>query len=690
MRILFLGEYSNVHWTLAEGLRALGHEVTVISNGDFWKNYPRDIDLVRKPGFLGGIIYYIKALALLPKLRGYDIVQLINPMFLELKAERIFFFYDYLRRHNKKVFLCAFGMDYYWAYTNAHQKPLRYSDFNIGSERRTDPIAMADYNDWVGTGKERLNKYIAEDCDAIISGLYEYDVTYRTAGFGSKTIFIPFPIVPCENPCTTITEKLNLFIGISRSRSAYKGTDIMLRAAQRIAEKYPERVELTVAEGVPFHKYKQMLNKADVILDQLYAYTPAMNALEAMNRGTILVGGGEEEQYDIINEKELRPIINVLPTEESVYNELERLILHGNIQQLKHDSVEYIRHHHDYIKVAKEYERVYAALNSPLMGDALPLNSQVLDKEKSIDKTNLKSSPLRGGLRGALILLALMLSLTAFAQQGIAQIPQQTRHIKPLRLDEADMDISRQVLQTDKVTQGFNLPQAYTGEGVVLGVTDIGFDFTHPNFKGLNIVGFWDMLSRDTLNSYTPVFTGRDYSAEEFKNLQHSYDALEETHGTHVLGIAAGTSQTYRGIAPNADILLVNNVLSNNFEQVDSLQKPKLEGNYKLEEFQYMFDYAASKGQPCVINISAGTRQSFGDNFETNNHAISKLCGPGRIIVASAGNNGMQAITLHKRPEQESVGSWAYIGNHPTCYLFLQKQGDVKCNFFYSNNGGAT
>ena len=48
MRILLLGEYSNVHWTLAEGLRALGHEVCVVSNGDYWKDYRRDVSLVRR------------------------------------------------------------------------------------------------------------------------------------------------------------------------------------------------------------------------------------------------------------------------------------------------------------------------------------------------------------------------------------------------------------------------------------------------------------------------------------------------------------------------------------------------------------------------------------------------------------------------------------------------------------------
>lgn len=57
MKILLIGEYSNVHNTLAKGLRELGHEVCVISNGDFWKNYPRDIDASRNPERLGASNY---------------------------------------------------------------------------------------------------------------------------------------------------------------------------------------------------------------------------------------------------------------------------------------------------------------------------------------------------------------------------------------------------------------------------------------------------------------------------------------------------------------------------------------------------------------------------------------------------------------------------------------------------------
>ena len=170
MKILLMGEYSNVHATLAEGLRKLGHEVTVLSNGDFWKNYPRDINMVRKPGKLCGILYLIKLYTIVHKLRGYDIVQLINPMFLELKAERIFPIYRYLRKHNRKVVLGAFGMDYYWVSVCCHE-PLRYSDFNIGDKLRTNADALKERKDWLGTAKERLNRMIAEDCDGIIAGL---------------------------------------------------------------------------------------------------------------------------------------------------------------------------------------------------------------------------------------------------------------------------------------------------------------------------------------------------------------------------------------------------------------------------------------------------------------------------------------------------------------------------------------
>ena len=362
MKILLLGEYSNVHATLAQGLRQLGHEVTVVSNGDFWKNYPRDIDVSRPKGLLGGLRLTARIATLLPRLKGYDVVQLINPLFFELRAERLAPIYRHLRRHNGRMVLCAMGMDYYWVNENTVNKPLRYGDFNIGDRLRTDEPALREQREWMGTAKEQLNRLIATDCDDIVAGLYEYVVCYQPH-FASKLHFVPMPIVP-QSPEPVVSDTppspIKVFVGISRGRSAYKGTDIMLRAAEAIAARHPSRITIVKAEGVPYEQYQHLMDSSDIILDQLYSYTPAMNALLAMSKGIVCMGGGEPENYDILNEHELRPIINVEPTFESVCHELEQIALHPEcIPLLKRQSIAYINRHHDYLKVAQEYERIY-------------------------------------------------------------------------------------------------------------------------------------------------------------------------------------------------------------------------------------------------------------------------------------------------------------------------------------------
>ena len=368
MKILLFGEYSNVHWTLAQALRKLGHEVTVVSNGDEWKGYPSDISLIRKPGRWGRLIYLLRVLLLLPKLRGYDVVQLINPVhFVDLKAERAVRIYDYLRRHNKKVFLGAFGYDYHYVYDSVVRRTLRYCDFYTPTREVHHEWNDANERDWLHTYKKEASIHIAETCDGIITGLYEYDVAYRPY-FPDKTTFIPMPIDVAKGDGvkdghskhytinTTQENKLRFFIGINRSRTMLKGTDIMLRALERLVADYPDRAAMVKAESVPFAEYKKMMCSSDVLLDQIYSYTPAMNALQAMSQGLIVVSGGEEENYEILGETELRPIINVQPDEEDIYRQLEQLVLHPErIAQLKRDSIEYVRRHHDSLKVAKRY-----------------------------------------------------------------------------------------------------------------------------------------------------------------------------------------------------------------------------------------------------------------------------------------------------------------------------------------------
>lgn len=372
MKVLLLGEYSNVHATLASGLRALGHDVTVASDGDDWKNYPRDIDLARPRGRLGGLTLIGRILSNLHRLRGYDVVQLINPVCVTLKAERIPPLYRYLRRHNGHVVLGAFGMDHYWVKSCVEDRPLRYSDFNFGTTLRETPDALRERAEWTGnTPKERLNRFMADDADAIVAGLYEYWVAYQPH-FADKTHFIPLPIKVKDadtvtpeptQPRDLRRDPLRIFIGINRERSAYKGTDLLLADARRLEAEFPDRVKLYVAESVPFAEYTRMMNGSDLILDQLYSYTPAMNALEAMSRGIICVGGGEPEAYELMGEHELRPVINVTPNPCNAYGALRRLIEHPEeINCLRRESLAFIARHHDHLKIARSYVQLYESL----------------------------------------------------------------------------------------------------------------------------------------------------------------------------------------------------------------------------------------------------------------------------------------------------------------------------------------
>lgn len=366
MKILLIGEYSNVHWTLAEGLRELGHDVTVVSDGDIWKGYHRDINLKRASlGKIDTLKYLWQIHQLWPTLKGYDVVQIINPIFLDLKAERMLKYYKRLRNQNGKMVLGAFGVDYYWVSEGLKKDTFRYSDFFINGERRNNHFVEEMVKDWMKGEKGRLNQFIADDCDAIVSGLYEYDVCYRP-NFPTKTTFIPFPI-NCHDahyvkPWTE-GEKVRIFIGIQKTRNTYKGTHILLKALNKLLEKYPERVEVIKAVSVPFYEYQELMNSSHVLVDQLYSYTPAMNALNAMAKGLVVVGGGEEEQYAILSEQTLRPIINVLPSLEDSINKIEQLILHPEVlPKLSCDSIEYIHKHHDHIKIAKKYEKLYLSL----------------------------------------------------------------------------------------------------------------------------------------------------------------------------------------------------------------------------------------------------------------------------------------------------------------------------------------
>ena len=90
MKILLIGEYSSVHSTLKEGLTELGYEVVVASAGDGYRNIARDIDLAPKlKGKFGAIESSFRILEALPKFKGFDIVQLMNPFFFPARLNKL-------------------------------------------------------------------------------------------------------------------------------------------------------------------------------------------------------------------------------------------------------------------------------------------------------------------------------------------------------------------------------------------------------------------------------------------------------------------------------------------------------------------------------------------------------------------------------------------------------------------------
>ena len=266
----------------------------------------------------------------------------------------------------------------------------------------------------------------------------------------------------------------------------------------------------------------------------------------------------------------------------------------------------------------------------------------------------------------------------------------QVERIEANRSMTCTMDSAIVQVNAVPVYEGEQLPQAFTGKGVVMGVMDVGFDLTHPNFydsrmTNYRIKAFWDQLSTDTLESRLPV--GRDYVGKDaLLALGCSRDGRLLTHGTHTLGIAAGsggegvpldTLGRYHGMAYESDICLVANATSNNRELVDSAQVYKFTYATDVLGFKYIFDYADRVGKPCVISFSEGSVQDFQGNDVLFYAALDSLTSkPGHVIVASAGNDGEHICYIEKPMGRNGAGCFV-SSNLPYAYQVAKSDGPV-------------
>lgn len=258
----------------------------------------------------------------------------------------------------------------------------------------------------------------------------------------------------------------------------------------------------------------------------------------------------------------------------------------------------------------------------------------------------------------------------------LSSLPQVLR-IEANRNSKCTMDSAVIQVNALPVYEGRNLPQAYTGKGVVMGIMDIGFDLTHPNFydasmSDYRIKALWDMISSDTLQSQLPV--GRDFVGKEaLLAFGCSTDGHDQTHGTHTLGIAAGSGGEgvpmtvpgkYHGMAYESDICLVANATTENQALIAPSQLYKFTYAMDALGFKYIFDYADKVGKPCVISFSEGSGQDFDGTDILYNEVLDSLTSiPGHIIVSSAGNNGLLPYYLHKPVGKESAGCFVNSWN---------------------------
>lgn len=244
-------------------------------------------------------------------------------------------------------------------------------------------------------------------------------------------------------------------------------------------------------------------------------------------------------------------------------------------------------------------------------------------------------------------------------------------HINRIEASECNSDIT-----LDDVPQhtgvgtlwqgGGNLPQAFRGAGTVIGIADIGFDLTHPAFRdndgNLRISHFWDFLNipenkeYDATDAY-PIGTFFD-NPEAILEQAHSADAELTYHGTHTLGIAAGNNcgTPLQGMAPEADIYVVNDIVSTNSTLLPERLYSYYNSTFILLAFQKIFDYADEQHKPCVISYSIAGPQSINDGDLLMKQYLARMTGPGHIFVASVGNEGAKSGYMPKSHTQTTVG----------------------------------
>ncbi len=373
MKILLVGEYSRLHNSLKEGFNVLGHDVTIVSTGDDFKNYNTDLSiapiLVRKSNIIRKIVSGVKKVTgydalrtekglrfykLLPKLKGYDHVQLINSDALETHPVLAKWLLKKLVSQNRSMSLVVCG-DEAPVIKYCLSGKFRYS---ILTPYLKDPSLKKEYSyslKYTNKKHQELFNWIYLNASSIITSDIDYQIPMVAMGYDSLLIPNPVNLDKINYEPLAVNDKVVLFLGINRLSYNKKGINYFEEALAHIQKKYPDNVEIVITENIPYAEYIEIYNRAHIVMDQVYAYDQGYNALEAMAKGKVVFTGAEtefREHYNLVN----NVAINALPNVDSIVEELSRLIENPNeIIETGKRARAFVEQHHDYIKIAEKY-----------------------------------------------------------------------------------------------------------------------------------------------------------------------------------------------------------------------------------------------------------------------------------------------------------------------------------------------
>lgn len=346
-RVLLLGDYSAYFKNLGIGFEQLGWESHYYSHGDYWKKiegrpypqYPENL--------LGKANRVLRIPSDRRQFKGYDLVLFLSPQIVRYRRQAITL--ESLIKNNSKVVYCSCGsLDPFFQEYLGEFEYHPYDHTDISRRSIEYPKLSISESNAIKAGLTKTH------CIVTISETY--DRGYRRAGIETRKIPLPVADISKCSSATPTHDPLIVQHGINRR--GFKGSDFILEAMHSVRKEFPSRMQVEILEKLPFEKYLQRLDLADIVLDQCKSQGYGMNALIAMAKGKIVLSGNEKSLKNFFGfDHQKIPVINIQPDASQISMELRTLLgkTTTEIDTLKQASIAHVSKFHDAKKIAKKF-----------------------------------------------------------------------------------------------------------------------------------------------------------------------------------------------------------------------------------------------------------------------------------------------------------------------------------------------